>query len=215
MANEEHLKVIQQGIIIWNKWKKMHPEVRPDLRGADLSFANLNFADLSYTHLDSADLRGADFTHAGIGWTIFGNVDLQSVKVLATISHLGPSTIGVNTLERSQGNIPEIFLRGAGVSDNVIAYARSLAATPIEYYTCFISFSKKDQVFTERLYNDLQGNGVRCWYAPKELKIGDFYRHKIDESIRIHDKLLLVLSEHSIKSAWVEEEVQRAWNQKD
>jgi hypothetical protein len=102
MANEEHLKVIQQGIIIWNKWKKMHPEVRPDLRGADLSFADLNFADLSYAHLDSADLRGANFTHAGIGWTIFGNVDLQLVKGLATISHLGPSTIGVDTDAKSK-----------------------------------------------------------------------------------------------------------------
>ena len=42
------------------------------------------------------------------------------------------------------------------------------------------------------------------------MKIGDKIRHRIDESIRIHDKLLLVLSEHSMASEWVEHEVEHA-----
>src|SRR5262249_12576397 len=39
---------------------------------------------------------------------------------------------------------------------------------------------------------------------------GDYYRHKIDEAIQSHDKLVLILSEHSIKSNWVQEEVESA-----
>jgi len=35
------------------------------------------------------------------------------------------------------------------------------------------------------------------------MKIGDEIRDRIDQSIRIHDKLLLVLSENSINSEWV------------
>jgi len=67
------------------------------------------------------------------------------------------------------------------------------------------------QAFAERLYGDLQVRGVRCWFAPEDLKIGDKFRARIDESIRIHDKLLLVLSQDSIRSQWVEREVETAF----
>jgi hypothetical protein len=53
---------------------------------------------------------------------------------------------------------------------------------------------------------------VRCWFAPEDLKIGDKFRTRIDEAIRIHDKLLLVLSEHSVNSKWVEKEVETAFD---
>ena len=62
-----------------------------------------------------------------------------------------------------------------------------------------------------RLYPDLQAKGVRCWYAPEDLKIGDKFRTRIDEAIRIHDKLLLILSENSVRSTWVETEVETAF----
>jgi hypothetical protein len=43
------------------------------------------------------------------------------------------------------------------------------------------------------------------------MRIGDRIRPRIDEAIRVHDKLLLVLSENSMKSAWVEKEVETAF----
>ncbi len=76
-------------------------------------------------------------------------------------------------------------------------------------YFCFISYSSKNQAFAERLYNELQGKGVRCWYAPEDLKIGERIRVGIDEAIRVHDKLLLVLSKHSVASDWVEKDETR------
>jgi hypothetical protein len=142
--------------------------------------------------------------------TTIGNVDLRTVKGLETIVHFGPSTIGKDTISRSEGDIPDVFLREAGLSDPFITYARSLAQHPIEYYTCFISYSSKDQPFAERLYTDLQSKGVRCWFAPEDLKIGEKFWHRIDESIRMYDKLLVVLSEHSVNSVWVENEVMAA-----
>jgi hypothetical protein len=42
------------------------------------------------------------------------------------------------------------------------------------------------------------------------LKIGEDFWHSIDESIRLYDKLLIVLSEHSVNSEWVEKEVMAA-----
>ena len=162
------------------------------------------------TILTKANLSRADFYQAVVGFTIFGDLDLRTVKGLETIIHEGPSTIGTDTISRSEGDIPEVFLRKAGLSDTFITYARSLAQHPIEYYTCFISYSSKDQVFAERLYADLQSKGVHCWFAPEDMKTGEKIRHRIDESIRLYDKLLVVLSKHSIGSHWVEHEVEMA-----
>ena len=81
---------------------------------------------------------------------------------------------------------------------------------PIQFYSCFISYSSRDQEFAERLHADLQAKGVRIWFAPHDLPIGARIRPAIDESIRVYDKLLLVLSEHSVSSQWVEQEVETA-----
>jgi TIR domain len=56
----------------------------------------------------------------------------------------------------------------------------------------------------------LQAAGVRCWFAPEDLKIGDRFRDEIEDAIRMHDKLLLVLSENSVQSDWVRSEVEGA-----
>src|SRR5262249_22224489 len=76
---------------------------------------------------------------------------------------------------------------------------------------CFISYSTQDQSFANRLYTDLRDKGIRCWLATEDLKIGDRFRSRINEAIRVHDKLLIVLSEHSIRSRWVEAEVESAF----
>ena len=74
------------------------------------------------------------------------------------------------------------------------------------------TYSSKDEAFAKRLYADLQNNNVRCWFAPEDVDIGDKIRTRIEESIRTYDKLILVLSEHSIVSNWVAYEVERALN---
>lgn len=178
--------------------------------GADLSNANFSQSTLFYVNLGYTNLDNADLSHARTAFTNFGDVDLRGVRGLELVSHFGPSTIGSSTLERSGGDIPEVFLRGAGLSDTFITNVRSLVGKTIEYYTCFISYSSKNEDFAKRLYADLQSQGVRCWFAPEDLKIGDEIRVRIDESIRLYDKLLVVLSENSVNSAWVEDEVEAA-----
>ncbi|MBZ5525184.1 MAG: toll/interleukin-1 receptor domain-containing protein [Acidobacteriia bacterium] len=152
----------------------------------------------------------ANLTSCAIGKTNFGTVDLSEVKGLATIHHAISSSIGVDTIYLSAGKVPEVFLRGAGVPDNFIKFMHSLAGNAFEYYSCFISYSTKDQGFADRLYADLQAKGVRCYLATEDLKIGDPFRQRIDDAIRRYDKLLVVLSETSVASTWVESEVEAA-----
>jgi TIR domain len=42
------------------------------------------------------------------------------------------------------------------------------------------------------------------------LKIGEEFPNRIEEAIRLYDKLLVILSEHSVRSSWVEDEVRAA-----
>jgi TIR domain/Pentapeptide repeats (8 copies) len=191
-----------------------------DLRGANLTIANLTTADLRGASLEGTNLRGtnfhgadltnSDFENSEAGRTLFLNNDLSAVKGLESVRHFGPSTIGIDTIYRSQGKIPQVFLQGAGVPDDFIAKVTTLAANPIEFYSCFISYSTKDQDFAVYLHGDLQTKGVRCWFAPHDVQGGKKLHEQIDQAIRIHDRLLLILSSHSMNSEWVKTEIAKA-----
>lgn len=180
------------------------------LSGADLSHADLNHVDLSGADLSFSDLRGANLSGARTSDTVFTNLDLRTVKGLAEINHEGPSHVELYTVRLPQDGSALHFLRGAGVPDEWIDFWRSTMMHPIQYYSCFISYSSKDEMLARRLYADLQASGVRCWFAPEDMKIGDKIRRRIDEAIHLQDKLLLLLSEHSIVSSWVEDEAEAA-----
>jgi TIR domain len=97
-----------------------------------------------------------------------------------------------------------------GIPDDFIVYAKSPAARSSEFHSCFISYSTKDQDFADRLYEDLQANGIRCWYAPHDVQAGRKLHEQIDDAIRVHEKLLLILSPHSMSSEWVKTEIAKA-----
>src|SRR5258708_28113522 len=121
------------------------------LNNADLNNADLTSADLTSADLSEADLSEADLSSATVGWTQFDSIDLRTVRGLETVEPQGPSSIGIDTIYRSEGHIPEVFLRKAGVPEDFLAYMRSLITRPIEYQTCFITHSRRDQEFADRL----------------------------------------------------------------
>lgn len=126
--------------------------------------------------------------------------------------HSYPSTIGIDTLYKSAGKIPEAFLRGCGVPEDFITFIPSHFGIQqaINFYSCFISYSHKDEDFAKRLYSRMRDAKLRVWYAPEEMKGGQKLHEQIFNAIHLHDKLLLVLSEHSLQSEWVATEIRRA-----
>lgn len=185
-----------------------------DLRDAKLIWADLRDADLRGALLGGANLRSADLSAtnlrgAFLSETTLANVDLTEAIGLNYSEHNGPSIVDHRTLKFSK-NVPINFWRGCGLPEALIDYMPSLLNQAIQFYSCFISYSSDDQAFANRLHADLQNNGVRCWFAPHNMRTGDRIRDTIDEQIRVHDKLLLILSESSVESNWVDNEVEAA-----
>ena len=162
--------------------------------------------------------------------TKFGDVDLGLAVGLEEANHFSSSVISTGTIQLSKGKIPLAFLRGCGLSDLDIEYARLAApgldagqvtditreisqkymGNAVQSCSCFISYSDKDEEFTRRLYDSLQDKGIRCWFAPEDMQIGDHLRTTVGEQAHSLDKLLVILSENSIQSRWIGHEVEKA-----
>jgi len=213
--------------------------IRTILGGADLNETEFNGADLSGSDLSEADLTGANLSQANlqraeIGGTKFGNVNLSAAKSLETINHFGASTIGVDTLVRSQGQIPEIFLRGCGLTPWQILqsklYDPALTAEqfaqgqnmvyqerisgPLYIGGAFISYSHKDAEFVDRLYERLEEEGMPVWLDQHDIVTGPLHR-QMSRAVRQNDVLLLVLSEPSVNSNWIENQLEMAQRKED
>jgi hypothetical protein len=251
MADDEHVKILKQGVRVWNRWREDNPGILPQLakatlNGIKLSGADLNWADFYYANLDGADLtdsdlswsdfwhasiiksnlKGADLKYARLDRTIaqgallvdvdflrtvltnanltdadlsnsnftftdmreatldranfsgatfgmiaFGDIDFSTTRGLDLIKHSGPSYIGIDCIYRSQGNIPKAFLRGCGVPDDFITFIPSHFSIQqaIQFYSCFISYSTKDEEFAQRLYSRMRDEKLRVWFAPEDV----------------------------------------------
>jgi uncharacterized protein YjbI with pentapeptide repeats len=111
MANKEQLEILKQGGEVWNEWWRENPEVRVDLRKADLSGAvllgaylsgaDLREADLSGAllsggaDLSRADLRGADLSGALLSRTLLSGADLRQADLSGAVL-LGANLSGAN-----------------------------------------------------------------------------------------------------------------------
>jgi uncharacterized protein YjbI with pentapeptide repeats len=116
MANEEHLKILRQGVDVWNKWRKDNPTIHPelsgaylmshDLRGAALMIANLAEADLRAAKLSDANLYGANLTRANLGAAELTRTNLGDAHLVKT--NLQHAKLSQAKLERA--NLEEAIL---------------------------------------------------------------------------------------------------------
>jgi hypothetical protein len=205
-----------------------------NLRHALLSEANLSGTDLSGAHLgnaklESTHLQGSNLGRVTASSTNFGDLDLRQVTGLDAIEHTSPSTIGTNTFAKSVGKIPEAFLRGCGLSDweieetklynpdlnneeiNKILYRiyDLRASQALQISPLFISYSHADSEFVDKVGDCLTQKGIRYWRDIHKATAGPL-EEQVNRAIRQNPTVLVILSEHSTKSDWVEHEVRTA-----
>jgi len=213
--------------------------MKADLRDADLTssylhktilaMADLTGAYLYKTHLSEVYLSDTKFTNTSLADTILGATDLSLAIDLDKTKHHGPSSLGMDTITKSKGKIPESFLRGCGLSNTDIEYAKLSnpdlsneeinniqykiydlrANQAVQVSPLFISYSHGDSIFVDKLESHLDENGVRFWRDIHDMKAGRI-EAQIDRAISQNRTVLLVLSDHSLSSDWVEHEVRTA-----
>ena len=129
---------------------------RAHFRNADLCGALLCSARLDGTNFVETDLSGANLSRAMLVEAVFANANLKDAVGLEACDHRGPSVIDHRTLAKSWP-LPEIFLRGCGLPENLITYLPSLVSDgAIQFFSCFISYSHEDKSFARRLHDTLQ-----------------------------------------------------------
>src|SRR5271157_3646978 len=123
MANPEHLKIFKQGVEQWSKWRKEHPEVRPELVEADLSGGKLVHAKLMQRvwqwnkwrkeHPEvRPDLVKADLSGAKLIWANLREAHLSG----ANLSEANLWRANLRDADLSGANLRETDLREANLS---------------------------------------------------------------------------------------------------
>ena len=197
------------------------------LTGANLNRANLNRTNLANAAFDGADfyeavfhsaeLSGTNFDGSIMGYSVFQNCDISGAYGLDQVRHDAPSTIGIDTVYRSRGNIAEGFLLGAGVPESMVTFQRSLQDVSAPQDDCYISCSVEDLPFAQGLYEDLRAHGIRCWLFPENARGNALVdRHstsdqeEVERGVRAYDKLLVVCTRAALDSETIRNDINRA-----
>jgi uncharacterized protein YjbI with pentapeptide repeats len=71
----------------------------------------------------------------------------------------------------------------------------------------FISYSFRDTAFVEMLQKHIGALGILVWFAPQKMQGGNTIADQLHEGLREADILILVVSNHSLRSQWVFKEI--------
>ena len=179
--------------------------------GASLVRANMTNAkctdsDFFQTQFWSVDLTGADLTGSLFGYSFFQDCDMSGARGLDQVRHDAPSTIGLDSLFRSHGQIPEAFLLGAGLPAAAGGFLPAANADTTSLRECFISCTDEEEEFAKVLRDDLREQGVRCWVFSQVVRGNALVdRHsasdqeEIERWLRNYDKMVILGSAASLE----------------
>ncbi|MEQ8767135.1 MAG: toll/interleukin-1 receptor domain-containing protein [Planctomycetota bacterium] len=204
--------------------------VQAQLVGANLAGADLRDADLRGSTLDEANLSGArlsgvNLSEARVGRTLFTGVDLSAVNGLDRILFFGPCSIDRAAFEASDGHIPPSFLLGCGLDpwelplvrlyscaldkQSVSALMDAAHRLKAGHSLILISYAHEDSSLVDRLYQALVNEAHVVWMDRRDSTGGDI-ETQVRDRIEAADAVIIVLSQHSLASTWVEIELQIA-----
>jgi uncharacterized protein YjbI with pentapeptide repeats len=118
MANNDHVVILERSAEEWNRWREANPDVRPDLRCANLSRRTLRNVDFRAADLTGSNLSGSEL------WANFDGANLTG----ADLSH---AVLNRSTLERAilmDANLQHAKLRGVTLRGANLGWADLLFA---------------------------------------------------------------------------------------
>ncbi len=77
----------------------------------------------------------------------------------------------------------------------------------------FVSYASHDAAVANSVVEHLEGKGIKCWIAPRDVVPGTLYADGIVGAIDESRILVLILSKDAVASAHVGREMERATSQ--
>ena len=114
MANPEHLKILKQGVVVWNRWREANPEIRPELLGA-----KLHGAHLKGVNFEGATLAGANLEDARLNRAVLRLANLRAARFEGA---------DLRRADLRDADLRRARLRDAVCSDALVAHANLEAA---------------------------------------------------------------------------------------
>lgn len=196
------------------------------------SFRQADFVECSLygTLFDGTNLDGANFAQSKLSGTSFtGACSLVGTRGLDATRSIAPSSISTDTLAKSVGSLPDHFLAGIGLSDweiefnklhasdlnsravEDIAYkvAQLRTQSPIQLESLFVSYSHLDRSFVDKLCERLKTERIAFFRDSNDLVAGPLEK-QLSRAMRLNPTVVIVLSQNSVASDWVEWEANEA-----
>ena len=188
-----------------------------NLSRANLASAVLNQADFYEAILNDVGTDEADFHNCIIGYTVFQNCAMDAALGLDSIRHDAPSTIGLDTLLRSRGALPESFILGSGIPVAVAGIQDSVADAPVTTLEVHVSCADADVEFARQLEANLRAQGVRSWVFGESFRGNPLVdrratsgEEEIERWVRHYDRLIVVCSAAGLDSETVRNDITAA-----
>jgi uncharacterized protein YjbI with pentapeptide repeats len=109
---EDMLNLLKRGAGVWNQWRKEHPEIQPDLSGADLRGAKLRMVDFREVNLSGADLSDTFLAGANLSKADLRNASLRKASLYR---------VNLSGANLSGADLQDTFLRKANLFETTLA----------------------------------------------------------------------------------------------
>ena len=90
------------------------------------------------------------------------------------------------------------------------ASAQAIESRQVQNPDVFISYSRRDRAFVERLAQALKQHQIQVWVDWERIPVAASWRDKLKEGIRDADSLLFMMSHNSVASGYCHEEIEQA-----
>ncbi|MCK5721325.1 MAG: TIR domain-containing protein [Gammaproteobacteria bacterium] len=212
---KENFKVIQWTGAPFNHSKPLVHSLRAIANEVDLAIFVFPYRDIHNHYFKEEQLRSNLLFELGLFVGLLGIDRIFLIKPKYESFEFPSHFEGLSTFFhdiRNNKDLPSAIAPAVSIIHRMVSGLSLPMEKKEEYFSCFISYSSHDQHFVKKLYEDLRNVGVRCWLDEKNLRIGDSLAGQISRAIAIHDKVLLILSEASVKSAWVKKEIRNVFS---
>lgn len=143
----------------------------------------------------------------------FGN-DLQNsmgkAAIIAGERNYAPSNVAPLIGIANRFNVLDLSLRVETLVDTAVDAKLQRHAEASTARVAFISHSSKDKDFVRQLAADLVASGVQVWVDEQRIRVGDSIPERVAQGVAESDFFLIVVSDASVASPWVQKELSQA-----